>query len=80
VLEETGLAVEPGELLGWVERLDGGHHFVILDFLAPLEEGDDSLPVAGDDAEEARFVPLSEVRSLPLAAGLGRFLAEHGLC
>ncbi|MGY6499621.1 MAG: NUDIX hydrolase [Acidimicrobiales bacterium] len=75
--EETGLDVICGDLLGWVERIDDDHHFVILDFTAtcldPVE------PVAGDDAAEARWVPLGEVSELRLVDGLARFLAEHGI-
>ena len=36
-------------------------------------------PVAGDDASEAAWVPLSEVAELPLAEGLAEFLHDHGI-
>ena len=39
VAEETGLAVVPAGWLGWVERIDAAHHFVIHDFLARLVDG-----------------------------------------
>jgi 8-oxo-dGTP diphosphatase len=75
--EETGLEGLCGALLGWVERIHEDHHFVILDFvvevLDPLE------PVAGDDAAEARWVPLHEVAGLDLVDGLAEFLHEHGV-
>ena len=32
VAEETGLAVVVDHFLGWVERIDGTEHFVIMDF------------------------------------------------
>ena len=52
-------------------------HFVILDFNATmLEKGD---PVPGDDAIEARWVPLTDVAELPLVDGLAEFLHEHGV-
>jgi ADP-ribose pyrophosphatase YjhB (NUDIX family) len=77
VLEETGVECVCGELLGWVERFGEDHHFVILDFLAtPLSLGE---PVPGDDASEARWVPLAEVELLDLVPGLAEFLAEHGI-
>jgi 8-oxo-dGTP diphosphatase len=80
VLEETGLEIEPGELLGYVERQDGDH-FVILDFLASVAgagvDGDEAVIRAGDDAAEVCFVPIGEVRDLPLVPGLGDFLIQH---
>jgi 8-oxo-dGTP diphosphatase len=75
--EETGLDGLCGPLLGWVERIEDDHHHVILDFvvevLEPLE------PVAGDDAAEARWVPLHEVAELELVDGLAEFLHENGV-
>ncbi len=73
--EETGLEGVCGELIGWVERLDEDAHYVILDFHVDVLDGAD--PVAGDDAADARWVPLAEVADLPLAPGLGAFLHEH---
>ena len=73
--EETGIEVACGDLLGWVERIDEQHHFVILDFACEVVGGSD--PVAGDDASEARWVPLGEVPGLPLVAGLLAFLEPH---
>ena len=75
VAEETGLEVRCGELLGWVERIGDGHHFVILDFAASVVGG--LGPVAGDDAAVAAFVPLGEVPALPLVEGLLDFLGRH---
>jgi hypothetical protein len=36
-------------------------------------------PVAGDDAAEARWVPLSDVAEQTLVDGLAEFLHEHGV-
>ena len=77
VEEETGLPCVCGALLGWVERISAEHHFVILDFLATPLQTDPV--VAGDDASEARWVPLFEVGELALVAGLMEFLAEHDI-
>ncbi|HEX5586702.1 MAG TPA: NUDIX domain-containing protein [Acidimicrobiia bacterium] len=79
--EETGLEVVVDRFLGWVERigddpLDGTpHHFVILDFaVTPL---DPTQPlVAGDDAAEARWVPLADITDLRLVDGLYEFLRD----
>ena len=75
--EETGLEGLCGELLGWVERIVPEFHFVILDFL--VEVLDPVEPVAGDDAAEARWVPLADVAEMALVDGLAEFLHEHGV-
>lgn len=75
--EETGLDGVCGELLGWVERFDEPHHFVILDFEATVLDGE--VPVAGDDAAEVRWVPLGDVIDLNLVDGLPEFLHDHGI-
>lgn len=75
--EETGVTAACGELLGWVERIGEGHHFVILDFNAvPLDDG---VLTAGDDAAEAAWVPIGAVGELRLVEGLAEFLADHGI-
>ena len=76
--EETGLEGVCGELVGWVERIADGYHFVILDFTVTLLDPT-AEPVAGDDAAEAAWVPLHEVADRPLAEGLAEFLHEHGI-
>jgi 8-oxo-dGTP diphosphatase len=75
--EETGLEGLCGALLGWVERIDDDHHFVILDFVVEVLESHE--PTAGDDAAEARWVPLADVAELDLVDGLAEFLHEHGV-
>jgi 8-oxo-dGTP diphosphatase len=79
VREETGLECVCGPLIGWVERIedDGSTHFVILDFEVTVL--DEAPPTAGDDAAEARWVPLPEVTDLRLVDGLAEFLHEHGI-
>ncbi|HET9070975.1 MAG TPA: NUDIX hydrolase [Acidimicrobiales bacterium] len=75
--EETGLEGVCGELLGWVERIDDPYHFVILDFVVTVL--DPSSPVAGDDAAEVAWVPLTDVADLRLVEGLAEFLHDHGV-
>lgn len=73
--EETGIDGLCGDLIGWVERVDEEHHFVILDFAVTcLDPGE---PRAGSDAAEASWVPLDEVSERRLAPGLEQFLYEH---
>jgi 8-oxo-dGTP diphosphatase len=58
LLEETGVRAE---LLGLVDVIDGffgdERHYVLVDYAARWLEGE---PVAGDDAVDARFVPIEE--------------------
>jgi 8-oxo-dGTP diphosphatase len=68
--EETGLAVEPGELLGVFERVipdDAGrmkYHYVLIDFLCRRVAGELE---AGDDASEVRWFRREELPALELA-------------
>ena len=75
--EETGLEGVCGELVGWVERIDAEHHFVILDFWVTLL--DDRAAVAGDDAAEVAWIPLADVAEHRLVEGLAEFLHLHGV-
>jgi ADP-ribose pyrophosphatase YjhB (NUDIX family) len=78
LLEETGVEGVCGELLGWTELFDdpdGAPHHVILDFRVSVLEATE--PVAGDDADEARWVPLTDVADHQLAPGLAEFLHDH---
>jgi ADP-ribose pyrophosphatase YjhB (NUDIX family) len=75
VAEETGLEVTCGALVGVVERLGGGWHFVILDYRATVTGPRE--PVAGDDAAEVQWVPLHRLAEFPLVEGLLEFLDDH---
>jgi len=80
VLEETGLRVRCGELVGWVERIDSEEHFVILDFHAGLVGVDERpAPVPGSDAAAAAWVALEALATVPLVPGLEQFLRDHGV-
>jgi len=61
VLEETACRVEVLELCDVVELLEGERHLVLVDFTARWLAGE---PVAGDDALEARFVPVDAALEL----------------
>ena len=75
--EETGVEGVCDRLVGWVERIDADHHFVILDFaVTVLEPGELQ---AGGDAAEAEWVPLDDVPHRRLVDGLAEFLHEHGI-
>lgn len=72
VLEETGLVVEVGRVLGVVER----GAYAITDHLATTVGGDLR---AGDDADEARWVTAAELATLPLVPLLAETLAGWGV-
>ena len=77
VREETGLHVEPGRLIGGVERpAPGGGIFDIHDYAATVSGG---VLAAGDDAADARWVHLRDIDRLDLTSGLARTLAEWGV-
>jgi 8-oxo-dGTP diphosphatase len=75
--EETGLEGVCDDFLGWVERIDNDHHYVILDFRVVIlgQTG----PEPGDDAMEAAWVPLAQVTDLRLVDGLAEFLHDHDI-
>lgn len=79
VAEETGVAVECGELAVLVERVHDTGHVVIADFFATAAPGPRPDPVAGDDADDARWVALDEVGDLDLVEGLFDVLADLGV-
>jgi 8-oxo-dGTP diphosphatase len=68
-LEETGIAVEPSDLLGVYDRVlrdsDGRtlYHYVLIDFLCRRLDGE---PRASGDADEARWFSKQEVAKLTL--------------
>lgn len=76
VREETGLEVEVGRLLGVFEVV-GDPHFVILDHIAVPK--DDAEPVAGDDADESRWVPLDRVPEMDCTPRLIEMLTAWGV-
>ena len=78
--EETGLQARCGDLVGWAERIDPDHHFVILDFRVDVVDADPRVAaVAGDDASALAWVPLAEVAAHRLVPGLAEFLTTHGV-
>ena len=76
VLEETGLQVHVGELIGCVERpAPDGSLFVIDDFRATLVNPDTQV-TAGDDARAVAWATLADLQVLPTAPGLIDALTE----
>lgn len=80
VAEETGLDVEVGRFVGFVERSGTDpfpYHYVILDFAATPLEAEAPLR-AGDDADAAAWFPCAELPEVDLVPGLLAFLDDTG--
>jgi 8-oxo-dGTP diphosphatase len=77
-LEETGLDLEIGELLGTAEIDAPPERFFVRDYLAKRRQPR-AAPKPGDDALDARFVPLEAVLDLDLVEGVGSWLVDHGV-
>ncbi len=78
VLEETGLHVVVGLLVGTVVRPGlAGQDYDIRDYACSLAVT--TAPVAGDDAAEVRWVTRVELKSLDLVDGLWDCLVDWGM-
>lgn len=78
VLEETGLHVLVGMLVGTVERpAPDGLTYDIRDYACSLAVT--TAPVAGDDASEVRWVSRVELDHLDLVDGLWESLRDWGM-
>jgi 8-oxo-dGTP diphosphatase len=77
MLEETGLIVTPGPLVGAVERPGAGDTVLdIRDYAATVTGG---TLAAGDDAADARWVAPGDLTSFPLTTGLAGILRSWGV-
>ena len=75
--EETGLIVQPGPLVGAVERPGpGGRVLEIRDYAATVTGG---TLAAGDDAADARWVATADVARQALTTGLADALRAWGV-
>ena len=77
MLEETGLTVEPGPLVGAAERPGpAGTVLDIRDYAATVTGG---TLRAGDDAASTSWVPPADVPDWPLTTGLAETLRSWGV-
>ena len=77
MLEETGLTVEPGPLVGAVERPGpAGTVLDIRDYAATVTGG---TLRPGDDAADTSWVPPPDVPDWPLTTGLAETLRSWGI-
>ncbi len=87
VWEETGLEIEPGEIVlvnDTIEPRDGGRHVVNITFAASIVGGSVTEAPQDPRVEAVELVPPASLASLdlrpPLAAALAQVLAGNGPC
>jgi mutator protein MutT len=82
VREETGIDIDVDGLIGVAERVvrddegDIAFHYVILDYVCQART---NTLKPGDDAADARWVPVDELSDVSLTSGLLEFLADRGV-
>ncbi len=81
LLEETGVTAKATTPAGWVEVHNEENRYLIIDYYVELVSPDLSvnLPVAGDDAKDARWFEINMVGALDLADGVVGLLGEINL-
>jgi ADP-ribose pyrophosphatase YjhB (NUDIX family) len=73
--EETGLSAQVGGVVGVAEVIQPELHAVIVDYEVTIVGS--TTPQPGDDAADARWVPLDEVPSYDLTPGTLDWLIDH---
>ena len=79
VAEETGLAVELGEVVKVLERVlrdargEVEYHYIIVDFLGRVRSGE---LAPASDVRDARWVPCTDLGGLPTTQGLKSVVAR----
>lgn len=81
VREETGLDVQVGEAVGSVVLASAlpGDRYLVTDYLATLSAGPPLDPVAGDDAQDVRWVTRPQFLALDVSPGLAPALHGWGV-
>ncbi len=81
--EETGFKVKVTKLAGLIDKImyDSEmkieYHYVLLNYFVEQIEGDkNQAPIADDDALEAKFVPLNELKNYQLTDSLIKLLKQ----
>ncbi|MEJ2778891.1 NUDIX hydrolase [Stygiolobus sp. RP850M] len=62
--EEISVEVRPKELMAIVEIIKEGFHYVILDFVCEITNGEVK---AGSDAEDTRFFSIDEMKKISIS-------------
>ncbi|MFX1281954.1 MAG: NUDIX hydrolase [Promethearchaeota archaeon] len=81
--EETGFKVKVTKLAGIIDKImydDKGkieYHYVLLNYFVEQIDGrTDDLPIAQDDALDAKFVPFNQLKDYKLTASLIKLLKQ----
>ncbi|WP_156830490.1 NUDIX hydrolase [Methylobacter marinus] len=74
IQEETGLITEIKNIVAVVERRIENFHYVIIDYLALLHEGGNSIPTAQSDIADAKWVDLENIDDYDLVDGLAEII------
>jgi 8-oxo-dGTP diphosphatase len=77
VAEETGLVIEPENLVGIGELIGDRYHFLVLNYRGRVVAS--RSPTPGSDAAAAALVELRSVPSLPLVPSVRAFLIDAGI-
>jgi len=70
VKEETGLDIDVKNIVAVVERRQEGFHYVVIDFLAVLNDRGNTVPTAQSDVAEAGWIDLESLSDYRLVEGL----------
>ena len=77
MIEETGLQVRVVRLVGRVHRPGpDGSTYDIGDYLCEVVDPEGAVLLAGDDADDARWVVAAEYGALPVVEGMREILEE----
>ena len=74
--EETNLDIDAATLMTTSEAISPQHHFVILVYKIGSTRGSLS---AGDDAQDAQWIALDELKILPTTESVPKVLVDAGL-
>jgi len=74
VKEETGLDTEVKNIVAVIERRVEGFHYVIIDYLALLVDGENTQPIPQSDVSEAKWVSLEHLNDYALVEGLAEII------
>ena len=63
LMEETGVTADLGHKIATIPAVFEGYNYMLHDYIATYQSGE---PIAGDDAADCAFVPISDVPKMDL--------------
>lgn len=76
VMEETGLAIDIGNIAAVVEHRIESFHYVIVDFIVILSDANVNTPIASSDVSEAQWVKINHLSQYNLVKGLEHIIIK----